>query len=146
MNGDGVESARAKLEFAERQLEATRKRYETGTVPTAEYERAQLDRDLAAINLREAQQAPRAGKVPADLREARAKLAELRVNYGENHPEVLAQIKRIEELERITREEPDAPADLREARAMLAELRSKYGENHPLIQQQLARIRVLEGK
>jgi len=39
----------------------------------------------------------------SDLREARAKLAELRVNFGENHPEVQSQLKRIQELERMTR-------------------------------------------
>jgi hypothetical protein len=81
---------------------------------------------------------------PADLREAKAKLAGLRLNRGENHSEVQSQLQRIQELERLTREEPNAPADLREAKAKLAELRVNYGEKHPVIQSQVARIRELE--
>jgi hypothetical protein len=81
---------------------------------------------------------------PADLREARAKLAELRANYGEQHPEIQRALARIRELERMTAEEPTASAELREARAHLAELRVDYSESHPAIQRQLALVKELE--
>ncbi len=79
----------------------------------------------------------------ADVREARAKLAELLVNYAEEHPEARAMRKRIEELERLSREEPNLPADLREAKARLAELRVSYTDEHPLVKQAQARIKAL---
>ena len=81
---------------------------------------------------------------PADLREARAKLAELRANYGEQHPEIQRALARIKELERMSKEEPNASAELREAKARLAELRVDYAESHPNFQRQLARVKELE--
>jgi serine/threonine protein kinase len=81
---------------------------------------------------------------PSDLREAKAKLAELEIDHGPNHPAVQKQIARIKELERLTREEPNAPADVREAKASLAELRSDYGEQNPNVQRALARVNELE--
>jgi hypothetical protein len=57
-----------------------------------------------------------------DLRAARAKLAELREKYSDQHPVVLRALARIKELERMTKEEPNASSDLREAKAHLAEL------------------------
>jgi len=81
---------------------------------------------------------------PADLREARAKLAELRVDYADSNPVIQRMLARIKELERMTKEEPDAPADLREAKAHLAELRVDYTEQNPRVQEALARIKVLE--
>jgi len=39
-----------------------------------------------------------------------------------------AKADSLNELERMTKEEPDAPADLREAKANLAELRVDYAE------------------
>jgi hypothetical protein len=81
---------------------------------------------------------------PADLREAKATLAELEVDYGTNNPTVQKQFARIKELERLTREEPNAPADVREAKAHLAELRVDYGEQNPAVQEALARIKALE--
>jgi len=83
---------------------------------------------------------------PADLREAKAHLAELRITHGEEHPEIKAAQARIAELERMNREEPKAPADLREAKARLAGLRMIFREGSPEIQQMLARIKVLEGR
>ena len=83
---------------------------------------------------------------PADLREARSKLAELRVDYAEQNPTVQQQLARINELERLTREEPNDPPDLREAHAKLAELRVDYGEQNPIVQDALARIKALEPK
>jgi serine/threonine protein kinase len=79
----------------------------------------------------------------SDLREVRAKVAELRVKYGEQHPLVQAAMARLHELERMSREEPNALADLREAKAHLAELRQTYGDQHPLVQQALAKIEML---
>ena len=81
---------------------------------------------------------------PSDLREAKAKLAELEIDYGTNHPTVQKQIARIKELERLTREEPNAPADVREAKAKLAELRVDYAEQNPVVQEALARVKALE--
>ncbi|HMP82256.1 MAG TPA: hypothetical protein PKA41_06050 [Verrucomicrobiota bacterium] len=85
-----------------------------------------------------------AANEPADLRAAKVQLAELRIQYGEQHPEVQRALARIKELERMSTEEPDAPADLRAARAHLAELRMQYAEQHPEYQKALARIRELE--
>jgi hypothetical protein len=53
---------------------------------------------------------------------------------------------RIQELERMTIEEPDASAELREAKARLVELRLDYAEQNPEVQKALARTKVLEGK
>jgi hypothetical protein len=87
-------------------------------------------------------QAPTALLEPADLREAKAKLTELFTN----NPALQSQLKRVEELVRLSREEPNASADLREAKAHLAELRVDYAEQHPLVQEALARVKALEGK
>ena len=84
------------------------------------------------------------GNEPADLREAHAKLAELRADYADSNPVIQRMLARIKELERITKEEPDAPADLREAKARLAELRVDFAEQNPLVQEALARIKALE--
>jgi len=81
---------------------------------------------------------------PSDLREARAQLAELRVDYGEQSPEIQRVLARTRELERLTKEEPNLPADLREAKAHLAELRVSYSEQNPEVQKTLARIKELE--
>ena len=81
---------------------------------------------------------------PADLHEARAKLAELRTHYGEHHPEIQRTLARITELERMTKDESGAPADLREANAYLAGLRVDYGDNHPEVLKALARIKELQ--
>jgi hypothetical protein len=79
-----------------------------------------------------------------DLREAKAKLAELEINFDTNSLPVQRQLARIKELERMTREEPDAPADLRVAKAHLAELRVDYAENNVSVVKALARIKELE--
>ena len=83
---------------------------------------------------------------PADLQETRAKLAELRVNYSEQHHLVQATLARLNELERMSKEEPNSSPELREAKAHLAELRVDYAEQNPRIQEALARIKVLEEK
>ena len=83
---------------------------------------------------------------PPALREEKARLAALRVDLGDSHPDVQKSLARIAELERLSREEPNASADLREAKAHLAELKVLYGQAHPEIQQALARIKALEGK
>jgi serine/threonine protein kinase len=83
---------------------------------------------------------------PSDLREAKARLAELEIDYAPDSPMVQRQTARIKELERLTRVEPDAPADLREARARLAELRVDFSEQNPEVQGALARIKALEQK
>jgi ribosomal protein L29 len=80
----------------------------------------------------------------SDLREARAKLAELRVSYGENHTVVQRALARVREFEGMTKEELDAPADSREAKAHLAELRVDYGEQTLTVQRALARVKELE--
>jgi hypothetical protein len=151
LKGDQIQIARLKLEFAEKQLGYAKKRYDAGVISAAEYNKAKLDRDIAAAEAGLADHPFKANEQAsanpaADLREARARLGELRVSYGENHPEVQAQLARIAELERMSNEEPNAPADLREAKATLAELRVKYTDSHPAVQQQLARIRALESK
>jgi serine/threonine protein kinase/tetratricopeptide (TPR) repeat protein len=83
---------------------------------------------------------------PADLREARAKLAQLRVNYAEQNTAVQRVLARVKELERMSKDEPNAPKDLREAKAQLAELRVDYAEQNPRIQEALARIKALDAK
>jgi len=80
----------------------------------------------------------------ADLLAARAKLAELRVDYSDQSPEVQSVLARIKELERMSKEEPDIPADLREAKAHLAELRVEYSDTYPDVLKALARIKELE--
>jgi uncharacterized protein involved in exopolysaccharide biosynthesis len=81
---------------------------------------------------------------PADLRKAKARLAELEVDFATNNPTVQGQPARINELERVTREEPNAPADVREAKAKLAELRSDFSEQNPAVQRELSRLNELE--
>jgi serine/threonine protein kinase len=81
---------------------------------------------------------------PNDLRGARAKLAELRIDYGEQSPEIQGVLMRIKELERLTKGEPNLPADLREAKAHLAELAADYSPQNPVYLRQQARIRALE--
>jgi hypothetical protein len=83
---------------------------------------------------------------PDDLRQAKARLAELMVMFTEESPQVRRMASRIKELERMTREEPNAPAGLRAAKARLAELRVSLGEEHPEVRAALARVRVLETK
>jgi serine/threonine protein kinase/photosystem II stability/assembly factor-like uncharacterized protein len=83
---------------------------------------------------------------PGDLREAQARLAELRVDYAEQNPAVQRALARVKELERITKDEPNIPADLREAKAHLAELRVNFAEQNPEVQKALARIKALEQK
>jgi multidrug resistance efflux pump len=155
LNGDSVEAARLALQFAETNLKCISQMRDVGKVSSAEYDEAKLARDIAAARWRQAKESegspastqPRSSlDAQDDLREAKAKLAELRVSFGENHPAVQAQIKRVEELERLTREEPQAPADLREAKAKLAELRQSYSDQHPLVQALKARIKALEEK
>ena len=81
---------------------------------------------------------------PADLREARAKLAELRVYLGEQNGDVQAAMARVKELERMSKEEPNAPADEREAKAHLAELRIFHNEQNLDVQEALAKVKALE--
>ena len=81
---------------------------------------------------------------PADLREARAHLAELRVNYADQSLPVQKALARIKELERMLQEEPNASAELREAKAHLAELRLEYAETTPEVQVALAQVKELE--
>ncbi len=81
---------------------------------------------------------------PSDLREAKAKLAELEINCDIKSLPVQRQLARIKELERMTREEPDAPSDVREAKVKLAELHLDYAENNVVVQRQVARIKELE--
>ena len=80
------------------------------------------------------------------MQETQAKLAELRVNYSEQHHLVQATLARLNELERMSKEEPNSSPELREAKAHLAELRVDYAEQNPRIQEALARIKVLEEK
>jgi chromosome segregation ATPase len=87
---------------------------------------------------------PNSASEPADLRLARARLAELRVDYNEQNPEIQRQLARIKELGRLSKEEPDLPADLREAKVHLVESRVAFSEQNPEIQKQLARIKELE--
>ena len=81
---------------------------------------------------------------PADLRAAKAHLAELRVMFGDEDTSVRGAQARIAELERMIREEPQTPADLREAKAHLAELRMTCGEEHSSVRSMRARIAELE--
>ena len=83
---------------------------------------------------------------PADLREAKARLAELRASYREENPLVWLAVSRVKELERMTREEPNASTELRAAKARLAELRVSLAEQHPEVQAAIARVQALETK
>jgi serine/threonine protein kinase len=81
---------------------------------------------------------------PSDLREARVKLAELRVSHGEQAPEVQQAVARVNELELMSKEEPNASPELREAKANLAELLVRDGKDNPEVQQAQARVKALE--
>jgi ribosomal protein L29 len=81
---------------------------------------------------------------PTDLREARAKLAELRVDYSEQSSLVQRALARVKELEQMSKEEPNASTELREAKAHLAELRVEYSEQSSPVQKALAGIKALE--
>ena len=72
------------------------------------------------------------------------KLAELRVSHGEQAPEVQQAIARVNELEQMSKEEPNASPELREAKVHLAELRVIDGGQSPDVQEALARVKVLE--
>ena len=82
----------------------------------------------------------------SDLREAKAKLAEIRVEYTEDHPQVKAQLAFLHELERMTTEQPDAPSALREAKAKLAKARIEFTDTHPEVRRLTERVRALEDK
>lgn len=139
VKGDNVEIAWLKLQIADADLTVAEKNTRIGLVTREEYEKANLVRDEAAAKLKATESAE-----PDDLREARAKLAELRVDYSDQHPAVQRALARIKELERSTKEEPNDSAELREAKAHLAELRVDYSDQHPEVQRQLARVRELE--
>ena len=67
---------------------------------------------------------------------ARAKLVELQARYGENHPRVIEQQRRVDEHARLaTSHEPDV---LKAERVDLAVMKQRYGENYPRYQEQLA--------
>jgi hypothetical protein len=84
---------------------------------------------------------------PADLRQARARLAELRVRYSDNYPLVQAQLQRVQELERLTKNESGASPNLNEAKAKLAALRAAgLKDSHPTVAAMLEKIRALEEK
>jgi len=59
---------------------------------------------------------------------------------------VKSQLERVQALERLFAEKPNAADELREAKAKLAELRIKYTDQHPMIRQQMERIKALESK
>ena len=80
---------------------------------------------------------------PAELREARAKLAVLKVDFAPDSLPIQIQTARIKELERLSHEEPNIPADLREAKVRLAELRVQYAEQSSVIQKARACIQAL---
>ena len=65
--------------------------------------------EKTSAELPEITKQPNARTEPADLREAKAKLAELETDYTPDSPTVQRQLARIKELERLTREEPNAP-------------------------------------
>jgi predicted Ser/Thr protein kinase len=88
----------------------------------------------------------RADEEPADLRQAKARLAELRLRYTEQHPRVRLAVSRVEELERMGHEEPNASPELRAAKAQLAELSVSLGDQHPEVRAALARVQALETK
>ncbi len=81
---------------------------------------------------------------PADLREARAKLAELKVSLPELHPDVKTAEAIVSEMERLAREEPTAPADLRAAKINLVRMRMEYGEAYPHTKTALSRVKEIE--
>lgn len=80
------------------------------------------------------------------IAEARAKLAELRGEYTDEHLLVKAQSARLSELERMAREEPNVSAVLRETKAKLAEMRVEFTDRHPDVQKLKERIRAMEEK
>ncbi|HXR48113.1 MAG TPA: protein kinase [Candidatus Limnocylindrales bacterium] len=168
--GDSVAVDRLNLQICDLDLDVVGKLVAIGKATPQEYEAAKLTRDEAAVRLKSLEQIsqgvngsstltrqPYAGVEPqpvlgtrdvepADVREARAKLAELRVDYSDQNPVIQRVLARINELERMTKEEPNARADLREAKARLAELRVDYSEQSPPVQEALARINALETK
>jgi serine/threonine protein kinase len=145
VKGDVVEAARLKLAAADLVLDVAGKKLAVGKATQQEYDQAKLARDLERERYKLVQQnsaAPQSPE-PADLREAKTKLAELEIDYAPDSLPIQRQAARIKELERMTREEPDAPADLREAKATLAELRVDFSEQSSTIQKAKARIKAL---
>ena len=81
---------------------------------------------------------------PSDLREARAKLAELKVSLCELHPDVKTAEAIVSEMDRLAREEPTAPADLRAAKINFVRMRMEYGEAYPHTKTALSRVKEIE--
>ena len=81
--------------------------------------------------------------MPTDLREAKAHLAELHIDYSPQNPAVQRTLARIQELARLTKEQPNVSADLREAKARLAELRVDYSEQSQVFIEALAKVKAL---
>ncbi len=75
---------------------------------------------------------------------AKAHLAELSRVFKVKHPFVVEASARLEELERMQREEPDSSVELQEAKANLAELRTRFREAHPAVREAMARIAALD--
>ena len=80
----------------------------------------------------------------SELNEAQARLAELRLDFTDEHPAVKAQLARLRELKRMVREEPNASPALREAKAKLAEARSEFSDEHPDVRKLKESVRELE--
>jgi len=77
-----------------------------------------------------------------ELRTARQKLSELRDRHTDKHPDVEAQLRAIESLERSAL--ANEPSELSQARAELAKLEVRYSDDHPAVQSQLRKIVELE--
>jgi serine/threonine protein kinase len=81
---------------------------------------------------------PSGSSEPVDIIAAREKLTSLRLTHGEQDTVVLKALARLNELERLTRDDPAVPPDLREALAHLAELRVDYFDRDIVVLKQLA--------
>jgi hypothetical protein len=81
--------------------------------------------------------------VGAELRIARQKLSDLRDLYGDQHPDVQAQLRAIESLER-SGTTPGETLELAKAKEELARMQVLYGDEHPDVRAQLRAIESLE--
>lgn len=87
----------------------------------------------------------------AEMSALEARLADLRLRYTDQHPDVMALLQRIEAQRKAesaapaTDEKPkNTASELQLARAQLADLRQRLTDKYPDVQQQIRKVKELE--